>query len=93
MAASQAQFPRLVRAAPDPLGWYLRPSYVDHRAIADAVTGGSVGLHGVVFDTLYVDRHSELRHLIVERNRDAILDPRTQELGSIDRRGARCRFR
>ena len=36
MATSQAQFPRLVRAAPDPLGWYLRPSYVDHRAIADA---------------------------------------------------------
>ena len=82
MATSQAQFPRLVRAAPDPLGWYLRPSYVDHRSIADAVTGGSVGLHGVVFDPLYVDRHSELRHLIVERNGDAILDPRTQELGS-----------
>ena len=26
MATSQAQFPRPVRAAPDPLGWYLRPS-------------------------------------------------------------------
>ena len=26
--------------------------------------------------------HSELRHLIVERNREAILDPRTQELGN-----------
>ena len=49
MATSQAQFPWRVRAAPDPLGWYLRPSYFDHRAIADAVTGGSVGLHGVVF--------------------------------------------
>ena len=83
MAASQAQVPRLVRAAPDPLGWYLRPSCVDHRTIADAITGGSVGLHGVVFDPLHLGRHSEMRHLIVERNRDAILDPRTQELGSI----------
>ena len=83
MAISKAQFPRSVRAAPEPLGWYLRPSYVDHRAIADAVAGSSVGLHGVVFDPRYEDRHSELRHLIIERNRDAILDPRTQELGSI----------
>ena len=83
MANPQAQFPRVVRAAPEPLGWYVRPSYVDHRAIADAVGGGSIGLHGVVFDPLYDERHSELRHLIVERNRDAILDPRTQELGSI----------
>ena len=45
--------------------------------------GGSIGLHGVVFDPLNDERHSELRHLIVERNRDAILDPRTQELGSM----------
>ena len=86
MAKTQAQFPRVLSAAPEPLGWYLRPSYVDHRAIADAVAGRSVGLHGAVFDPLYEDRqdrHSELRHLRVERNRDAILDPRTQELGSI----------
>ena len=86
MAKTQAQFPRVLSAAPEPLGWYLRPSYVDHRAIADAVAGRSVGLHGAVFDPLYEDRqdrHSELRHLRVERNRDAILDPRTQELGPI----------
>ncbi|MDE0416239.1 MAG: hypothetical protein OXI95_04795 [bacterium] len=50
MAISLAQFPRAVRAAPEPLGWYLRPSYVDHRAIADAVATGSVGVYGVVFD-------------------------------------------
>ncbi len=83
MAKTQALFPRSVRAAPEPLGWYLRPSYVDHRAIADAVAGRLVGLHGVVFDPLYEDRHSELRHLMVDRTLDAVLDPRTQELGSI----------
>ena len=83
MATSPVQFPRTVRAAPEPLGWYLRPSYVDHRAIVDAVSPGSVGLYGVVFDPLHEKRHSELRDLMVERNRDAILDPRTQELGSV----------
>ena len=50
---------------------------------ADAVAGGSVGLHGVVFDPSHEDRHSELRDQIVERNGDAVLDPRTRELGSI----------
>lgn len=82
MSTLEALSPRAVKAAPEPLGWYLRPSYIDHRAIADAVAGGSVGLHGVVFDALHEERHSELRHLVLERNRDAILDPRTQELGS-----------
>ncbi len=82
MATSPAQFPRAVRAAPEPLGWYLRPSYVDHRAIADAVASGSVGVYGVVFDPVDQARHSELRDLIAERSFDAILDPRTQELGS-----------
>lgn len=83
MSTSQAQFPRVVRPAPEPLGWYVRPSHIDHRAIADAVAGDSIGLHGVVFDPLHEDRHSELHHLVIERNRDAILDPRTQELGSV----------
>jgi len=64
------------------LGWYLRASYVDHRAIADAVVSGSVGVHGVVFDPVHQARHSELHDLMAERNFDAILDPRTQELGS-----------
>ena len=83
MTTSRAQFPRMVGAAPEPLGWYLRPSHVDHRAIADAVAPDSVGLYGMVFDPVYEKRHSELRDLMIERNRDAILDPRTQELGSI----------
>ena len=82
MSTMQAQFPRAVKAAPEPLGWYLRPSFVNHRGIADAVAGRTVGLHGIVFDPAYEDRHSELRHLIVERNRDAVLDPRTQELAT-----------
>lgn len=78
----QVQLPRAVKAAPEPLGWYLRPSFVNHRGIADAVAGQTVGLHGIVFDAVYGDRHSELRHLVVERNRDAVLDPRTQELAT-----------
>lgn len=34
---SQAQFPQPVRAVSEPLGWYLRPSYVDHVSIADVL--------------------------------------------------------
>ena len=83
MSTLQMLVPRTVKAAPDPPGWYVRPSYIDHRAITDAVAGGSVGLHGVVFDPSHEDRHSELRDLVVERNGDAVLDPRTQELRSI----------
>lgn len=83
MSPSQTQFPRVVRPAPEPLGWYVRPSHVDHRAISDAVAGGAVGLHGIVFDPLHEDSHAELHNLMLERNRDAILDPRTQELGSV----------
>ena len=87
MSTLQMLVPRTVKAVPGPLGWYVCPSYIDHRAIADAiadaVAGGSVGLHGVVFDPSHEDRHSELRDQIVERNGDAVLDPRTRELGSI----------
>ena len=63
MSTLQMLVPRTVKAAPDPPGWYVRPSYIDHRAITDAVAGGSVGLHGVVFDPSHEDRHSELRDL------------------------------
>ena len=48
MRTMQAQLPRAVKAAPEPLGWYLRPSFVNHRGIADAVAGRTVGLHGIV---------------------------------------------
>ena len=57
MATSPAQFLRAVRAVPEPLGWYLRPSYVDHRAIADAVASGSASVYGVVFDPVCQARH------------------------------------
>ena len=83
MPTMQAQLPRAVKAAPEPLGWYLRPSFGNHRRIADAVAGGTLGLHGIVFDPAHEDRHAELRDLVVERNRDAVLDPRTQELATI----------
>ena len=76
MASLHAQASRLVAVVPEPLGWYLHPSYVDHRAFADVVTGGPLGLHGVVFDPLHDDRHSEPRDLTVGRNRDATPDPK-----------------
>ena len=79
MAISPVPHSRTIRATPGPWGWYLRPSRVDHRAIADVVVRGSVGVHGIVFDPLHEERDSELRNLMPERNFDAILDPRMQE--------------
>ena len=81
MAVYEQQFPRAVKPAPEPLGWYVRPSHIDHRGIADTLASGSIGLHGVIFDPLHEGRHAELHDLVLEKDRDAILDPRTQELG------------
>ncbi len=83
MSEATSQFPRVVRPAPEPLGLYFRVAFNDHKALVDAIGSGGLGFHGVVFDALNEDRHSELHDLVLERSRDAILDPRTQELGSI----------
>lgn len=83
MSEATSQFPRVVRPVPEPLGLYFRVAFNDHKALVDAIGSGGLGFHGVVFDALNEDRHSELHDLVLERSRDAILDPRTQELGSI----------
>lgn len=77
-----SQFPRAIRPAPEPLGLYFRAAYNDHKALIDVIGSGGLGFHGIVFDPLNEDRHSELHDLVLELGRDAILDPRTQELGS-----------
>lgn len=83
MNDTTSRFPRIVRPAPEPLGLYLRASYNDHRALMDGIASSGLGFHGVVFDPMNEDRHSELRDLVLGRRRDAILDPRTQELGTL----------
>ena len=83
MSEATSQFPRAVRPAPEPLGLYFRVAFNDHKALIDAIGSGGLGFHGVVFDALNEGRHSELHDLVLERKRDAILDPRTQELESI----------
>ena len=61
------------------------PSALVRQSPEDCRRGGrrTLGLHGIVFDPVHEHRHAELRDLVVERNRDAVLDPRTQELGTI----------
>ena len=85
MAISPVPLSRTIRAIPGSWGWYFRPSCVDHCAIADVVARGSVGVDGIVFDPLREERDSELCNLMLERNFDAVLDPRTQELGPAGR--------
>ncbi len=83
MNEATSQFPRAIRPAPEPLGLYFRAAYNDQKALIDVIGSGGLGFHGIVFDPLHEDRHSELHDLVLERGRDAILDPRTQELGTI----------
>lgn len=83
MRDATSQFPRVVRPAPEPLGLYFRVAYNDQKALIDTIGSRGLGFHGVVFDPLNEERHSELHDLVLERKRDAILDPRTQELGSV----------
>ena len=74
VATSEAQFPRPVRAAPDPEGRHLRPYCVDHRAIADAVTGRSMGLEhgGQKMASAVEERNVVAEKLAVLRDRAAI---------------------
>jgi hypothetical protein len=81
MTSNVAQFPplpRAVRPVPDPLGLYLRISRNDHRELLDFLAAGRGTCFGAVFDPTTLERHKELRALILDRELDAILDPRTQ---------------
>ena len=77
MSNNFTSFPKIVRAAPDPLGLYLRPGHTDHKTLSSLLATGKKSFCGVVFDPTKHQRHSELREQILEGNLDAILDPRT----------------
>ena len=77
MSDNFTSFPKIVRAAPDPLGLYLRPGYTDHKTLSSLLATGKKSFCGVVFDPTKHKRHAELREQILDSNLDAILDPRT----------------
>ncbi|RLJ16771.1 hypothetical protein DJ030_09950 [bacterium endosymbiont of Escarpia laminata] len=83
--AKTNQFPRLVRSTPDPLGLFIRSEYNDQRALLDFLHTQKVGFNGVVFNAVHVESQNELLEHVLDRKIDAILDPKTQEMGAIGR--------
>ena len=74
---------RLVRAAPDPLGLYVRAGRHDHKELQNFIAAGASAISGVVFEAKRVPHHKELLTLVLERRLDAVLDPQTQPMATI----------
>jgi len=74
---------RVVRAAPDPLGLYIRAGRVDQRALQSFVTSRPLAFTGVVFEARRVVDQRELLALVLDRGLDAVLDPQTQAMATI----------
>ncbi|MFC5500284.1 hypothetical protein ACFPOE_22265 [Caenimonas terrae] len=71
---------RLVRAAPDPLGLYLRIGHTGQKDLQSFISSGDAAFSGVVFDARRVAKQKELLSLVLERRIDAVLDPQTQPM-------------
>lgn len=75
-------FPRLLRPAPSPLGFYFRPGRNDHKAILQVLSEGDSAMSGVVFDPRLGDRQRELLTEVRRQNFEAVLDPLSLELSA-----------
>jgi hypothetical protein len=74
---------RLVRAAPEPLGLFLRVGHNGHKDVQTFISSGDAAIGGVVIEAKRLTRHKELLSLVLERSIDAILDPQTQAMGTV----------
>jgi hypothetical protein len=72
-----------VRAVPDPLALWLRPSRVDHKGMLDMIASGDVACFGAVFDPVLSSIHAELREQMLKHRLDAVLDPKTQPAATL----------
>ena len=73
---------RLVRAAAEPLGLFVRPGHNDHRVLSQLLSEGRTAMTGVVFDPTNLSVQDELKSEVVRRNLWAILDARLMELAT-----------
>jgi len=80
---SITSLPRLIRAAPDPLGLYFRAERNDHREVLDLLAAGETRFFGVVCDPTHAKFQREMMERAVQRRLDVILDPRTQASATI----------
>jgi len=78
MADNITQFPRSLRAIPNPLALYLRPGHNDHCQLSTLLLSGTQKVFGAVIDATIAERHKELRDQLASNRLHIILDPRTQ---------------
>ena len=71
-------FPLPVRAAPPPLGLYLRPGHSGHRELGTVMLSGPQKIFGAVIDATSVEHQKDLRDQLLASKLDVILDPKTQ---------------
>lgn len=71
---------RILRAVPDPIPWYLRVGYNDHRLIENKLSAGDTRINRAVLDASCLERHSGLVKTLQARGAELVLDPRTAEL-------------
>lgn len=71
---------RRLRPVPDPIPWYLRVGYNDHKFIEDKLSTGDTRISRAVFDAAYLERHRPLLKALQHRAAELVLDPRTAEL-------------
>lgn len=81
MAASIHDLRRL-RPVPDPIPWYLRVGYNDHKMLEDRLSAGDTRLNRAVIDAAYLERHAALRKELQRRRAELVLDPRIAELAT-----------
>jgi len=72
--------PRQEPHEPDPLGFFVRVGYNDHREVLDLIASGEQGICGLVIAAQNVTRHRELIGEAGHRGLHLILDPKTQPM-------------
>lgn len=73
-------YPRAVKPVPQPLGLFVRTGRNDHSLLLNMLASGDAAYFGAVLDPTRIERHGELRDVLIEKRLDAILDPMTQQL-------------
>ncbi len=71
---------RLLRPVPDPIPWYVRVGYNDHKLLENKLSAGDARINRVVIDAAYLKRHASLIKVLQARNAEIVLDPRSAEL-------------
>ena len=79
MATSQHNLP-LLRAVPDPIAWYVRVGFNDHKMMENRLSAGDTRINRVVIDAAYLERHAALINALQSRQAEMVLDPRVAEL-------------